>query len=281
MMALALMDPIVPEAETPRTIRAEGRVRARFQASQCITRVAELYESGGYRLKFPRGPRCEAVLVNTGGGMVGGDELALTLKADEDAEIVLTTQSAEKLYRAEGASAEISISLKLDTRARIEWVPQETILFSGAQLSRNFNVDMARDASLLIFESTVFGRIAMGEVISDGMFRDHWRIRRDQKLIYADDVKLENNMAALLERKAIGNGACTVATCLYIAPDAEARLNEAREALRDAACECAASAWNGMMVVRFVSSDPVALRRSAVAFLNRFRNTDLPRVWQC
>ena len=142
-------------------------------------------------------------------------------------------------------------------------------------------VDMSRDASLLVFESTVFGRIAMGEVISDGMFRDHWRIRRDQKLIYADDVKLENNMAALLALKAIGNGARAVATCLYIAPDAEARLDEAREALREAACECAASAWNGMMVLRFVSDDPVALRRSAVAFLNRFRNTDLPRVWQC
>jgi urease accessory protein len=281
MTALALMDPIVPEAATPRTIRAEGRVRARFQALQRITRVAELYESGGYRLKFPHGPRCEAVLVNTGGGMVGGDELALTLQADEDAEFVFTTQSAEKLYRAEGVPAEISIALKLDARARIEWVPQETILFSGARLSRKFIVDMARDASLLVFESTVFGRIAMGEVLSDGMFRDHWRIRRDQKLIYADDVKLENNMAALLERKAIGNGARAVATCLYIAPDAEARLQDARDALRDAACECAASAWNGMMILRFVSPDPAALRRSAVAFLNRFRNTDLPRVWQC
>jgi urease accessory protein len=281
MTALALMDPIVPEAATPRTIRAEGRVRARFQALQRITRVAELYESGGYRLKFPRGPRCEAVLVNTGGGMVGGDELALTLQADEDAEFVFTTQSAEKLYRAEGEPAEISIVLKLDAQARIDWVPQETILFSGARLSRKFMVDMARDASLLIFESTVFGRIAMGEVISDGMFRDHWRIRRDQKLIYADDVKLENNMAALLARKAIGNGARAVATCLYIAPDAEARLQDAREALRDAACECAASAWNGMMVLRFASADPATLRRSAVAFLTRFRNTDLPRVWQC
>ena len=281
MTALALTDPILPEAATPRTIRAEGRVRARFSASQGITKISHLYESGGYRLKFPRGTRCEAVLVNTGGGMVGGDELALSLQADEDAEFVLTTQSAEKLYRTESEPAKISISLKLDARAHIEWVPQETILFSGARLSRKFMVDMARDASLLIFESTVFGRIAMGEVISDGLFRDHWRIHRDQKLIYADDVKLQDDMAALLDRKAIGNGARAVATCLYIAPDAEARLQDARGAIRDAACECAASAWNGMMVLRFVSADPVALRRSAVAFLNRFRNTDLPRVWQC
>ena len=241
-------------------IRADGSVRARFENSSRGTRVAALYESGGYRLKFPHGPRFEAVLVNTGGGMVGGDELALTLQADEDAEFVFTTQSAEKLYRAEGVPAEISIALKLDARARIEWVPQETILFSGARLSRKFIVDMARDASLLIFESTVFGRIAMGEVISDGLFRDQWRIWRDQKLIYADDVKLESNMAALLERKAIGNGARAVATCLYIAPDAEARLEDAREALRESSCESAASAWNGMMVVRFLSPDPAALR---------------------
>jgi urease accessory protein len=281
MTALALTDPSLPEAVTRRTIRAEGRVRARFHSTPGVTKLAALYETGGYRLKFPRGERCEAVLVNTGGGMVGGDELAFSLDADEDAELVVTTQSAEKLYRAESEPAKISISLKLDARARIEWVPQETILFSGARLSRKFMVDMARDASLLIFESTVFGRIAMGEVISDGLFRDHWRIHRDEKLIYADDVKLENNMADLLKRKAIGNDARVVATCLYIAPDAEIRIEEARDALRDASCECAASAWNGMMVVRFISSDPVALRRSAVAFLTRFRKTDLPRVWQC
>ena len=281
MMALALQDSFLPEAATPRMNRAEGRVSACFKASLRGTHVAELYESGGYRLKFPRAEICEAVLVNTGGGMVGGDELSVDLQADHGAELVLTTQSAEKIYRAEGAPAEISICLKLDAHAHIDWIPQETILFSGARLARKFTVEMAHDASLLIFESTVFGRIAMGETMTFGSFRDQWRIRRDHKLIYAEDVKLENNMAAMLARKAIGKGARTVATCLYIAPDAEARLEDVREALRDAACECAASAWNGMVNIRFVSSDPAMLRKSTIAFLTRFRNSELPRVWQC
>ena len=281
MTALALQDSFLPEAATPRIIRADGSVRARFENSSRGTRVASLYESGGYRLKFPRGDLCEAVLVNTGGGMVGGDHFALTLDVAEAAALTVTTQSAEKIYRADGASAEISISLKLDAAARVDWVPQEMILFSGARLSRRFTIDLARDASLLIFESTVFGRLAMGERMSVGLFHDQWRIRRHDKLIYADDVKLEEDMAARLDRAAIGKGARAVATCLYSAPDAEARLDEARSALRDASCECAASAWNGLMTIRFVSPDPAALRQSAIAFLSRFRNTDLPRVWQC
>ena len=265
----------------PRMIRAEGQLRAGFIASARGTALSTLFESGGYRLKFPRGEVCEAVLVNTGGGMVGGDRLAVDFQFEEQTAAVITTQSAEKIYRADGQMSEIDIALTLSPRSHVNWLPQDMILFSGARLSRRFIVTMAADASLTLFESTVFGRVAMGERVTQGLFRDHWRIRREGRLIFADDVKIEQDMAAQLNRKAMGDGARAIGTCLYIAPDAEARLEDAREALQDALCECAASAWNGMMIVRFVARDPSTLRRSAAEFLSRFRNADLPRVWQC
>jgi len=68
---------------------------------------------------------------------------------------------------------------------------------------------------------------------------------------------------------------------LHIAPDAEARLDEARAALETSLCQCGASAWNGMLVVRFAAVEPEGLRQSATRFLNQFRAVPVPRVWQC
>ena len=269
------------DAILPPMIRAAGVVRCRFSANGRGTALAELYEAGGYRMKFPKGPHCEAVIINTGGGMAGGDSVTIDVSLESDAKAVLTTQSAEKIYRAQAEASSSTVTVALAERAELAWLPQETLLFSGAKLHRRFDVDMAEDATLTLFEGVIFGRGAMGERIDAGSFRDRWRIKRAGKLLFADDVLLEGAMADRLDRPALGGGARAVATFLHIAPDAEARLDAAREALENTVCECGASAWNGMLLVRFVASDPAALRQSASQFLTRFRAVPVPRVWQC
>lgn len=262
-------------------IRAEGTIRAAFSARGRATAIARLYESGGYRLKFPKGAACEAVIVNTGGGMAGGDHVTLDLDVGDHANVTVTTQSAEKLYRAEDEISNIGLHLRVGPGGCLSWLPQEMIMFSGARLSRSLTLDVDAHASVLLYDSLVFGRIAMGERVNGGLFRDRWRIRRHNKLIFAEDTRLDQTIADTLDHKAVGAGARALATCVYIAPDAETRLAEARQILLNASCDCAASAWNGMMVVRFLAHDPQDLRRSAANFLLRFRNTALPRVWQC
>ena len=269
------------DAILPHMIRAAGEVRCRFAANARGTSLAELFEAGGYRVKFPKGLPCEAVIINTGGGMAGGDSVKIDVSLDADAKAVITTQSAEKIYRAQAEASNSFVKVSLAERAELAWLPQETLLFSGAKLHRRFDVDMAADATLTLFEGVIFGRGAMGERIDAGSFRDRWRIKRAGKLLFADDVLLEGAMADRLDRPALGGGARAVATFLHIAPDAEARLDAAREALENAVCECGASAWNGMLLVRFVASDPSALRQSASQFLTRFRAVAVPRVWQC
>ena len=269
------------DAILPGMIRAAGRIKCRFTANPRRTEASELYEAGGYRMKFPKGLLCEGVLINTGGGMAGGDALAVDIVLDKDAKAVVSTQSAEKVYKAQGDAASSSVHLSLDQGAQLAWLPQETLLFSGAKLNRQFRVDMAAEASLTLFESVIFGRGAMGERISDGAFRDSWRIRRSGTLVFADEVAIDGAMADRLDRPAVGAGARAVATFLYLAPDAEAKLDAARLALENSLCECGASAWNGMLIVRFVAADPSALRQSATRFLNQFRAGPVPRVWQC
>ncbi|HRJ60847.1 MAG TPA: urease accessory protein UreD, partial [Azospirillaceae bacterium] len=144
----------------PAYIRAQGRVRLGFAANARGTHMADLSESGGFRVKFPKGRHCEAVVVNTAGGMTGGDALEMQITATAGAAATVVTQSAEKIYRSDGAETRIAAHVTLESGASLTWAPQETILFNGARVRRSLAVDMAEDAMLLAAETVVFGRTA-------------------------------------------------------------------------------------------------------------------------
>ena len=267
--------------DLPAYVRADGRLRLRLAAAPRGTEAVDLSESGGYRIRFPRVGGCEAVMINTGGGMTGGDRLSIDIGLDPGAAAVATTQSAEKMYRSTGASAQVDVRLTLAEGARLAWLPQETILFSGARLERRFDIDLAPSATLTLCEAMVFGRVAMGETLGDGLIRDRWRVRRDGRLTFAEAIRLDGTLAGGLAHPTVAGDARAVATVLHVAPDAEARLEEARAALDAASSDCGASAWSSMLVARFAAPSPSSLRRDVARFLETFLAAPLPRVWQC
>jgi urease accessory protein len=275
-----LMRSPVPQA-VPGFIRARGGVRIAIAPTVRGAAPVRVAESGGYRVRFPNaGGACEAVLINTGGGMAGGDHMRVDVELAAGARAVVTTQGAEKVHRSEGAETEVAIGLRLAGASRLDWLPQEQILFDGGRLRRTLAVDMAADAALTLCESVVFGRVARGETVHEGRFRDRWRIRRAGRLVFAEEVRLGVDLAEALSRRALGEGARALATVLHISPDAEVMREAARAALENARSECGASAWNGMLVARFLSPDPQALRTDLTRFLERFRGVPIPRSWQ-
>ena len=240
-----------------------------------------LYEAGGLRLRCPRvSGGCEAVSINTGGGIAGGDTARVDYVLEAGARVTFTSQSAEKVYRAEGDASDLRMSLTLAAGAVAEWLPQETILFDGARLDRRLDIDMAEDASLILLESVVFGRLAMGEEMRHGRFTDRWRVRRGGRLALAENVRLDGPVRALLDCPALGQGARAVASFLIIAPQAEARLDEVRALLADVAFPHGASAWNKMLLARLAAPSPEALRAVIVRLLAGLRGRAAPRVWQ-
>jgi urease accessory protein len=280
-MLMASPPRVVPES-LPEALRARGGVRLVVGPTPRGPAPLTIAESGGYRVRFPKAPgACEGVLINTGGGMTGGDRMALDATVLAGAACTLTTQAAEKIYRSDGPGTEVAIRLVLEPGSRLAWLPQEQILFDGARLSRTLDVGMAPDAALTLVESAVFGRLAMGETLGKGAFRDRWRLRRDGRLVFAEEVRLEGGLGRALSRPAVGAGARAVATVLHLAPGAAALLEPARAALEDATCECGASALDDLLVVRFLSADPQALRASLARVLETFRGAPLPRSWQC
>src|SRR6266511_17141 len=134
--------------------RAAGRISLTVGAAAGKTSRTRVYEDGPLRVRFP-GPKTshlEAVIVNTAGGIAGGDHLALDLTVGAGADLVVNTAAAEKIYRSTGDDAELSLHLKLAEGAALAWLPQETILFHAARLSRSIEIELADDASILLAE---------------------------------------------------------------------------------------------------------------------------------
>ncbi len=261
--------------------RAEGRIAFTVERMGPRSGIRRLAESGSARLRLPRirDAAPEGVIINTAGGIAAGDRFTTVIALRPEAEFVLTTAAAEKIYRSDGATAEIVARIALGPRARLEWLPQEAILFDRARLLRRLDVDLDPTASVLLFEAVVFGRAASGEVVESGLFEDRWRVRRGGRLVYADTFRLEGPIAARLARPEVAAGGRALATLLYVAPDAEARLDQAREHLAGVTSECGASAWDGCLAVRWLAADIGTLRRDAARFMTAFRGRALPRVW--
>ena len=269
----------------PHANRARGELGATFATVGERTYASHTREAGGLRLRFPKVhpgvvPGCEAVMINTAGGMVGGDTARLAFTLEANAAATITTQSAEKIYRANGAATSVEAKLSLGPGAQLEWLPQETILFDDIAFSRSLDVTMAGDASLLLVEALVFGRIAMGEAVRTGSVRDRWRVRREGVLVFAEALALDGAIAERLDRRALGNGARALATLLLVCPEAESRLPLVREVLGPMGALAGASAWNGLISVRLLSASPERVRAAIVLLLAALRGRAAPRVWQ-
>ena len=205
----------------------------------------------------------------------------LDLTLADGAHVVATSQAAEKIYRAEHAPAVIDVRLALGDAARLDWLPQETILFNGGKVERRLDVAMQASSELTLLEILVLGRVARGERVEAGLWRDRWRIRRDGRLVFAEDVRLDGGIADMMQGRAIGGDARAIATLLHISPELQQRLDAARETLADARSDCGASAWNGMLVARFAAADPADVRADAGRLAMTVTGAGLPRSWNC
>jgi urease accessory protein len=259
--------------------RASGHLALSVRQSGGRSRRGSVHESGSLRLRFPNADAAtlEAVILNTAGGMTGGDRFGIDIVVEENARLLLTTTSAEKIYRSLQDDVDVDVRLKVEDGAQLAWLPQETILFDRARYSRRINVDLAPDASLVLAEAVIFGRIAMGERVVRGALSDRWRVRRGGRLVFAENVRLDGDIDRKLAAAAVAKGAMAVATVLIV-PGADNH-TEAVRALEDRfSGEVAISCWNGITVARFCAPDGAALRHDLCAVLTAL-DVSLPRLW--
>lgn len=259
--------------------RATGHIALRVAVESDRTRRSRVHEDGSLRARFPNAAdkALEAVIVNTGGGMTGGDRFAIDVAVGTGASLIVGTAAAEKVYRSTGSDAKMDVTLVVGEGARLVWLPQETILFDRARLSRRIDIDLVETSSLLMAEALVFGRAAMGEAMEEGFFADRWRVRRAGRLVFADTARLDGAVAEKLSQPAATAGGIAIATVL-IAPADNGTLAVVRALDGQLAGEVGISAWNGIAVARLCANDGAALRHDLTAIFAAL-SAPMPRLW--
>jgi len=262
----------------PTMQRAQGEGRVVASTRDGKTEIVTLYQEGCAKIRLPHthNDGLQAVLMNTAGGLTGGDHVRWSATAKAGAKLTLTTPACERVYRSIGGDAVVENRLLAEPGAHIDWLPQETILFEHARLDRSLEVDLAGDATLTAVEAVLLGREAMGEGAYEARLRDNWRIRRNGRLIHAEATLLsadprERSGSSLL------NGALAFATVLHVSPDAERKLDAVRALLPEAG---GASLAGERLTVRLLAASGLALRRSLSPIIALLSNAGaLPRLW--
>ena len=256
--------------------RGEGRVTATARAGR--TEIASLYQEGCATIRLPHthSDALQAVLMNTAGGLTGGDFIRWSAAAGAGTKLVLTTPACERIYRSIGGDAVVENRLAAEASAHVDWLPQETILFEDARLNRRLEVDLAEDATLTAVEAVLLGRQAMGEDARNARLRDVWRVRRNGRLIHAEATTLSADPRERMGTSLLA-GALAFATVLHIAPDAERKLDAVRALLPQTG---GASVIGERLTVRLLAESGLALRRSLAPIIALLSAAgSLPRLW--
>lgn len=136
---------------------------------------------------YPEGSEvCHSVILHTAGGIVGGDRLSLNFHLEPNAQALITTAAASKIYRSNGLQARQTIQMQVDAGACLEWLPQETIVFNGAIYRQDLRVELAPEATWLGWEIARFGRSARGERFLQGEWRSHTEVWQQGRPLWID-----------------------------------------------------------------------------------------------
>lgn len=253
--------------DLPPHVRVDARLKLHVDFHAGATRLTERREEGAMRFRFPRahGRSPEAILVNIAGGLAGGDRVGIEVQAGEGASIAVSSAAAERIYRSAGAVTTLSTSLRLGAGATGLWLPQETILHDGARVKRSFTLDLAANSSAVFGEMLFFGRRASGEGFGRGSLAESWRVRRDGKLILADETRLTDDFSADILRPASLFNHVALATLLFAHPDAAEHLDAIRALLpEETGLECGATDLGGLILIRFAGEKAASLRRHVI-----------------
>jgi urease accessory protein len=270
--------------------RSDGAGRVVVSGSENGTRIIDVFQRSPIRIMFPRDGGAaaeEAVFINTAGGVAGGDKLESGVTALANASIAVTSQAAEKIYRALNEPARVVTKLKACANAKLAWLPQETIIFNRGRVSRQTEIEVSSGSELLALEWLVLGRAAQGEKMAGGHITESWRVMKDGRLIWADSFRVTDEMFPHLHRKALLSDCKAFATLIYFGPDLETRLELLRNIASSIACQCAPTSVSGLIIVRFAASDSFDLRVALCSFLQQFSEElgpgpfRVPKMWSC
>ncbi len=270
--------PITPDTNAPP--RARGTIRLATKVGPRGTVIDDLYQQGAAKAVFPRADKgMTAVLLNTSGGVTGGDRFDYAATAGPGTHLTLTTQACERAYRAlPGEVGRVETTLHVADQATLWWLPQETLLFEACNFARRLTCDLAPTARALIVEPICFGRLAMGEDSMHGAVSDRISITRAGAPLVLDAWAMSGDLGAQLSGAATGGGARAMVSLTYVAPDAEGHLETLRTLVEPAGG--ASLLTDDTLVLRLLAPSGYALRQRLLPVLDHLTGGHMPLCWR-
>ena len=233
---------------------------------------------------YPEGYVCHVYLLHPPGGVVGGDQLALDINVNKDGHALVTTPAAGKFYRSDGRIAQLKQSLCVDAGSTLEWLPQETILFSGCEVNMKTIVQLQGNARFIGWEILCMGRPASGELFEKGRARQHFEIWRDNKPLILDRSQLSGNDTVLTAKWGMQNYTVT-GTMMAVNVDKEMlqKLRENLPVLSDGLIS--ATLINDVLVCRALAHQAEYIRFAFIDIWKKLRldllgrKASEPRIW--
>ncbi len=236
---------------------------------------------------YPEGPaRCHAIVLHPPAGIVGGDQLRLQFAVDEGAHAVLTTPGAGKWYRSDGRTASQQLTLKVSRCGTAEWLPQESIVFSGAQAHMQARIELAEGACFIGNETLCFGRRASGEAFASGRIGLQTQIDLDGRPLWREQGWIEGGSPFL--QSPIGLAGFTVcSTVLAAGAMIDVEILAACRAVRadETGAQCSVTSLPALTVGRYLGHSTEAARAWFVGLWSILRPAllgcpaQVPRIW--
>ena len=258
--------------------RAHGNINVKINNNE----VNRFYQSGSAKVFYPKSPReiKELVLVNTAGGLTSGDNFFYNIDIINKSKILVTTQTAERVYKGINDNAEIKVTLSVDDTSDLFWIPQELILFNNCNLNRKIEVNLKSNSNFLLAESTIFGRTAMGEFLEKGFFKDNWKIYLNEKLIHAEALSLTGNIKDKLSSIASTDNGVAICNIFISGKNFLSKEDLLIKTLKNSEIILSShSKWNDKMLIRIVSKDAFELKLIKKKLISYLSDKNLPKVW--
>jgi len=231
---------------------------------------------------YAEGPEvCQHIIVHPPGGIAGGDRLNISARIEQDAWAQITSPGAAKWYRAAGPAYQ-QLDLKIAAGATLEWLPQETIVYSAAQAELTTSIELEGDARLFYWDVVALGRPASGERFDLGHFQAHLDIRRDGRLLWHERQRITGNDGLL--DSPIGLDGNPVFATLLVTGEIDAELLERCRSLGHAV-RGDLTQLPGLLVARCLASEALLARAWLIDLWRLLRPALLgreaqpPRIW--
>jgi len=231
---------------------------------------------------YGEGPEvCQHIIVHPPGGIAGGDRLDIAAKVGANAWAQLTSPGAAKWYRAKGPAYQ-RLELKVGAGATLEWLPQETIVYCGAQAELSTCIELEGDARLCYWDMVALGRPASGERFNTGHFQAHLDIHRDGQLLWHERQRIRGDDGLL--DSPIGLAGQPVFATFLISGEIDADLLE-RCRMIPSLVRGDLSQLPGLLVARCLASEALHARAWLIDLWRLLRPVLLgraavpPRIW--